>query len=260
MDDLILSGEEERQKVITYIWQLRKMEIFLFDVISQFSKYNNIRDIYRTFLSYRMDTLDRKGFIKAAEEWKNDYPVLKEWMIRMADSVKKRRDYLNCSVNVEHFRGSLFKSWGQALGNVIIFTLNPDTGNFLATDRRLAEHLDFAPYLGSDKEDLLRGEFVGDINHLSQPLFLGVWQIRSEDDLQNKLRLIREGALALISMGINPDKKLAFYQTTYVHHGRDINGDMSSTLGNFAHVSDLELENYARETDEDLQGFVMMQD
>ncbi len=260
MDDLVFSGEEERQKVITYIWQLRKMEIFLFDVICQFSKYNNIRDIYRTFLSYRMDSLDREGFVRASAEWKNDYPVLREWIVTMADEVKKRRDYLNHGVDVRKFRGSLIKSWGQALGNVIIFTLNPSTGNFLATDRRLAEHLDFAPHLGGDKEKLLRGEFVGDINHLSQPLFLGVWEVRDEDDLLYKLRLIREGARVLLEMGLNPEKKLAFYQTTYVRHSRDINADMSTTLGAFARIPDGELRIYARETEDDLQGFVMIQD
>ncbi|MDC7225112.1 MAG: hypothetical protein PQJ60_15285 [Spirochaetales bacterium] len=84
--------------------------------------------------------------------------------------------------------------------------------------------------------------------------------MRSEKDLGEKLKLIRSGARALVAIGINPDKKLAFYQTTYVHHHRDINTDLSSTLGEFGELSDSALEAYIRETEEDLQGFLMMQD
>ncbi|MDC7225111.1 MAG: GNAT family N-acetyltransferase [Spirochaetales bacterium] len=166
MDDLEFDETTERKTVITFIWQMRQREIFLFDVICQFSKYNNIRDIYRTFLSYRMEAIGREQLVEASREWRSDYPELTEWLIHMADEVKRRRVYLKKAVRAERFRGSLFKSWGQALNNVMIFTLNPATGRSLATDRKLAEHLDFAPYLGGDKEKLLRGEFVGDINHL----------------------------------------------------------------------------------------------
>lgn len=260
LDYVDLDETTPRETVIAYIWQLRKMEIFLFDVISQFSKFNNIRDIYRTFLAYRMGTIDRDQFVRASQDWKTDYDSLTDWIITLAEEVTRRRTYLNHKADVEDYRGSLFKSWGQAMNNVMIFTLNPESGRYLATDRKLAEHLDFAPYLGGEKERLLRGEFVGDINHLEQPLFLGVWQVKDEVDLMDKLRLIRRGAQSLIAIGINPNKRLAFYQTTYVRHWRDINTDLSSTLGDFASLSDEELEGYARETEDDLQGFVMMQD
>jgi GNAT superfamily N-acetyltransferase len=260
LDDLEFDENTERQTVITYIWQMRKIEIFLFDVIAQFSNYHNIRDIYRSFLSYRMGVMDRSDWIRISEDWKTDYSPLTQWVIMLADEVKRRRSYLSEKVNVDEFRGSLLKSWGQALNNVMIFTLNPETNHYLATDRKLAEHLDFAPYLNGEKESLLRGEFVGDINHLDQPLFLGVWQIKDEKDLMDKLKLIRKGAASLVEIGINPNKKLAFYQTTYVLHSRDINTDLSSTLGEFSHISDEKLEDYARETEDDLQGFIMMQD
>jgi signal transduction histidine kinase len=260
LDDLEFDENTERQTVITYIWQMRKIEIFLFDVIAQFCNYHNIRDIYRSFLSYRMGVMDRSDWIRISEDWKTDYPPLTQWVIMLADEVKRRRSYLSEKVNVDEFRGSLLKSWGQALNNVMIFTLNPETNHYLATDRKLAEHLDFAPYLNGEKESLLRGEFVGDINHLDQPLFLGVWQVKDEKDLMDKLKLIRKGAASLVEIGINPNKKLAFYQTTYVLHSRDINTDLSSTLGEFSHISDEKLEDYARETEDDLQGFIMMQD
>jgi GNAT superfamily N-acetyltransferase len=260
LDDLEFDENTERQTVITYIWQMRKIEIFLFDVIAQFSNYHNIRDIYRSFLSYRMGVMDRSDWIRISEDWKTDYSPLTQWVIMLADEVKRRRSYLSEKVNVDEFRGSLLKSWGQALNNVMIFTLNPETNHYLATDRKLAEHLDFAPYLNGEKESLLRGEFVGDINHLDQPLFLGVWQVKDEKDLMDKLKLIRKGAASLVEIGINPNKKLAFYQTTYVLHSRDINTDLSSTLGEFSHISDEKLEDYARETEDDLQGFIMMQD
>jgi hypothetical protein len=145
LDDLEFDENTERQTVITYIWQMRKIEIFLFDVIAQFSNYHNIRDIYRSFLSYRMGVMDRSDWIRISEDWKTDYSPLTQWVIMLADEVKRRRSYLSEKVNVDEFRGSLLKSWGQALNNVMIFTLNPETNHYLATDRKLAEHLDFCP-------------------------------------------------------------------------------------------------------------------
>lgn len=260
MDDLQFDSSTERPIVITYIWQMRKMEIFLFDLISQLSKYNNIRDIYRTFLSYRMGAITQDVLIESMKTWRTDYAILSEWILTMADEVKRRRDYLEKSVNADLFRGALFKSWGQSFKNVIIFTLNPEARRFLATDRKLAEHLDFAPYLNADREDLLRGEFIGDTNSIAQPLFLGVWQINDEEDLIKKLKLIRKGAAALVAIGINPQKKLSLYQTTYVRHSRDINTDLSSTLKAFADLSDQELMKFSRESDDEMNGFIMMQD
>ncbi len=94
-----------------------------------------------------------------------------------------------------------FKSYGQALDHNIIFTLDPESGKSYAADRKLAEHLDFVPYLGKERNLLLRGEFKGDVNNDSQPVVLGLWSVESEEDLEAKLRLLRQGANILINMG-----------------------------------------------------------
>ncbi|HNX60987.1 MAG TPA: histidine kinase, partial [Spirochaetota bacterium] len=114
----------------------------------------------------------------------------------------------------DDFAGMLFKSYGQDLDRTIIFTIDPDTGRFYATDRRLAEHLDFVPFLGKDREELLRGEIKGDVRNIANPVYLGVWTVLDADDLDAKMRLIQKGAAALIKMGINPAKRLCFYHST----------------------------------------------
>ncbi|MDC7124475.1 MAG: hypothetical protein PQJ46_02840, partial [Spirochaetales bacterium] len=135
-------------------------------------------------------------------------------------------------------------------------------GDFLATDRKLAEHLDLAYYLGKDKNELLRGEFTGDVNHDKHPILFGLWSVESEDDLLVKLSLLQEGAKRLLEKGIHEDKKLGFYQTTYNHYKKDINTDMSTTIGNFAKLSKNELLKYTRITDKDdeLGDFLIFRD
>jgi hypothetical protein len=140
---------------------------------------------------------------------------------------------------------------------VIIFTLNPFSRTFLATDRKLAEHLDFAPYLGGDRSRLLRGEFVGDVNIDSNPIYLGVWSVDSEEDLTVKLELLREGARAILGFGIHPEKRLALYQSTYIRYQRDIDSDASSTFGEFSEMSLDEIrEGFVREAEDEMEGFL----
>ena len=35
--------------------------------------------------------------------------------------------------------------------------------------------LDFVPYLGRPRDELLRGELVGDVRNVQSPIYLGVW-------------------------------------------------------------------------------------
>ncbi len=247
--------EADRNTIIASIWQLRKIEIFLFDLLLKFSKFHNIRTIYRTVLSYLEGALPWKKFKVEVAGYRCEYENMKSWLLQIAQEIKARRDNLQRITEDGDYGGAMFKSYGQALENIIIFTLDPESGNFRATDRKLAEHLDFAPYLGREKEALLRGEFVGDMNNDDSPIFLGVWTVKSHEDLVYKLKLIREGAKRLLEMGIHPSKRLAFYQTTYVRHSEDIDTDTSCSFGEMVSCSDRELERFIRPADDEFQNF-----
>jgi len=256
-----LTEKSDRNDVISLIWRVRKMEIFLFDLIMQFSKYHNMRDVYRTILSYQKNYMSEDDLRKTVGAYRSDKQVMNTWMIEISWEIKKLLVDLETKVNLSEYRGAMFKSYGQAFENIIIFTLDPESGNFLATDRKLAEHLDFAFYLGKDKNELLRGEFIGDMNNHDQPILFGVWSIESDEDLMKKLQMIREGARRLLEDGIHKDKKLAFYQTTYNHFEKDIDTDASTTFGVFAELSDEELKKFIRSSEDDeMNGFLVYRD
>jgi GNAT superfamily N-acetyltransferase/two-component sensor histidine kinase len=256
-----LSNSDNRTDFITYIWQLRKMEIFLFDLILLFSNYHNIRIIYRTILAFIEDTNDDEKLHEFIYNLKSDHHVLCEWLFEITLEIRKRKVHLiKAASGIESFKGALLKSYGQALENVIIFTLDPENGNFLASDRKLAEHLDFVPYLEKERDFLLRGEFVGDLNNDSKPIFLGVWNVDSEEDLISKLKLMRTAAAKLLEIGIHKEKRLAFYQTTYINYSHDIDTYSSTTFGEFSKLSDEGLKAFIRTADSDSYDFLMQVD
>ncbi len=259
-ENVRINAESSRNDVITYIWQMRKMEIFLFDLILNFGKYHNIRVIYRTILSFFMGQIRTRTVRSEINSYRSDYPQLKSWLLDITFQLKDRLDHFSQTVDASDYTGALFKSYGQAIENVIIFTLDPESGSFLSTDRKLAEHLDLAAYLHKDKQFLLRGEFIGDMNNHNQPIFLGVWSVVSDADLLGKLRLIQQGVKKLMQIGIHREKKLSFYQTTYIQHSRDIDSDATTTFGEFSELTDEELLKYTRQADDELQGMLGIQD
>lgn len=259
-EDYSLSGSKTRNDIIAYIWQIRKMEIFLFDLIMQFSKYHNIRTIYRTILSFYNDRISADNFKDTVEHYKTDNESAIEWLYEIVSEIKIRGKYFREKADPDKFLGPLFKSYGQALENNIIFTLDPESGNFKASDRKLAEHLDFVTYLGKEKDSLLRGEFKGDVNNDSQPIFLGLWSVDSEEDLKKKLLLLRRGANTLIEMGLHPHKKLSFYQTTYPRWTYDIDTYRSLTLIEFGAMNDEELFGCTKLSDNEFSDYAFAVD
>jgi len=260
LEERSLSKETNRTDAITYIWQLRKMELFMFDLIFQYSKYHNIRMIYRGILSFLQNGISEEDLDNRIDEYQIDQSKVSDWLKATVKEVKRRNDLMNQKLDLHHYKGALFKSYGQSYNNVIIFTMDPETGNFLATDRKLAEHLDFAAYLGKEKNQLLRGEFIGDMNNDDKAIYFGVWSIESQEDLMDKLKLIRKGAAKLIEMGLHKNKRLAFYQTTYIRYSYDIDTDASSTFGEFSHLSDQELERFIRPADDEFSDFLAAMD
>jgi GNAT superfamily N-acetyltransferase len=257
-DQSRLTENPSRTDIISFIWQIRKMEIYLYDLILLFSREHNIRSIYRFILSFWEDRIDDKAFSEVTAAYKGEHSRAGEWLYKTAGTIKKRMRLLQSIVPLETCRSQLFRSYGQAIGNVIIFTLDPESGNFYATDRKLAEHLDFAPYLGKPREQLLRGEFNGDVNNHSQPIMLGVWSLLSEEDLDTKLQLLQQGARRLLDLGIHVQKRLLFYQTTYVHADTEINPNAATTVGEFSQLDSSTLrERFTRPAERELDGFLL---
>jgi N-acetylglutamate synthase-like GNAT family acetyltransferase/two-component sensor histidine kinase len=255
-----LTTNAQHTSIISFIWQIRKMEIYLYDLILQFSKDHNIRTIYRIVLAYLQGALTKKKFLEDLRVFRESQKRAAEWLYKTTCTIKERMEALAEVVDISTYRSQMFRSYGQAINNIIIFTLDPDSGNFLATDRKLAEHLDFAVYLGNGKEGLLRGEFNGDLNNHNQPITLGVWNLVSAQDLDTKLRMIQKGAERLMDLGVHPEKKLSFYQTTYVRTEREIDPDAASTLGEVAAMDPGRLHQFTRAADTDMDGYILYLD
>lgn len=259
-EDHTPSTTSNNADIITFIWQLRKMELFLFDVILQFSKNYNIRTIYRTVLAYLQGNLPEETFSTRVADYLCDDAVQKTWLLRITLEIKRRWLGLEGILNTKEYKGELFKSYGQGMNNIIIFTMDPEDGRFLATDRKLAEHLDFVPYLGKTRDQLLRGEFVGAVKNSQQPIFFGIWSAESEEDLQGKLELIQQGAARLLEFGIQKEKRLSFYQTTYMKCDRDIDINAGTSLGEFVSLPSEDLGKFTRPAEEEMENFIVYRD
>lgn len=248
-----------------YIWQTRKIEIFLFDLILHFSTHQNIRTIFRFIFAWLMNGITRETLEEEIGVLRVDREQIRQWLMETVLILRERwqeadQYKLSSERDSAVLKEARFKSYGQAIENIIIFTLNPETRKFFATDRKLAEHLDFAPYLDAPREALVRGELNGDVNDLSRPILLGVWSISSHKDLNAKLQLIQDGARALLSLGVDGEKRLGFYQTTTVTHRREIDSDATTTVEAFAQLTAEQLQKYTREADDELQGYLSGQD
>jgi GNAT superfamily N-acetyltransferase/two-component sensor histidine kinase len=239
-----ISRRSQKTQVAIFIWQLRQIEIFSFELINQFSRYNNVRDIYRNILLYRNGSKDLAFLEKELNKCRIDNQILKAWLLDIVTRIKRNEAYILENVDFQEYKGILFKSYGQAIARHIIFTLDQNDGRFFATDRKLAEHMDFVPYLERERDELLRGEFIGDVKNLESPITLGVWSTDSREDLQRKLQMIRQGARQLLEMGLKKEKRLSFYHTTYNTSDYEIDTFRTTTLGEMAAMSDDELDQF----------------
>jgi len=251
-----ITPQSSRTVIAAFIWQLRQMEIFSYDLIYQFSRHNNVRDIFRNLLLFRFGGKDFAYLKGEMKKCRVEYDVIRSWLLGISNRIKRNETYVSQNIDFKSFKGILFKSYGQAIERTMIFTLDPETGRYFATDRKLAEHTDFIQYLGRDRDHLLRGEFSGDVNNLSTPIYLGVWSAGNLEELKRKLRLIRQGAQQLLLMGLKREKRLAFYATTFNTCACEIDTLKMTTLQEFAEATDEELEQYIVSSQDELQGLI----
>jgi hypothetical protein len=251
-----ISQKSSRTQVSAFIWQLRQMEIFSYELIYRFGRYNNVRDIYRNILLYWSGRKDIQSVKSDLEKSRIDNQVIKGWLTGIVKRIKRNQNFLSHVFGFEEYKGVLFKSYGQAPDTTIIFTMDPVTGRFLATDRKLAEHMDFVPYLLRKRDQLLRGEFFGDLRKADNPIVLGVWSVANEEDLHERLKLLRTGARQLLEMDLKKDKQLTFYATTFNMCDCEIDTSRTVTLGELAEMKDEELDGLMVSSENELGGLV----
>ena len=233
------------------------MELFSNELIYHFSRYNNLRDIYQSVLLYRFGGKPFEFLKEDVRKCRIDNAVIGSWLLGMIRRISRNENYLADLVSFQVYKDVLFQSYGQAMGRTMIFTLDPDTGNFFMTDRKFAEHLDFVPYLRRNRDELLRGELIGDVRNVDSPLYLGVWNVKDLRDLHQKLKLIQKGAQQLLQMGLNREKRMAFYTTTYTQCEREIDTLKSVTLGEMAALAEADLERFTRPADNEMSGVLL---
>lgn len=251
-----LTPQTSKKEITIFIWQLRQMELFSYDLLYYFSRHNNIRDIFQSIMMYRFGD---KSFNFLKEELSNcriDNNSIRAWLLGISKRINKFETCILRNVPFQDYKDVLFQSYGQATDRTMIFTLDPDTGNFFTTDRKLAEHLDFVPYLRRDRDELLRGELVGDVRNVNSPIYLGVWSVRTLDDLYAKLKLIQKGAQQLLEMGLKKEKRIAFYNTTYNTCECEIDTLKTITLGEMATLEEADFERFIRPADRGMEGIL----
>jgi ribosomal protein S18 acetylase RimI-like enzyme len=251
-----LTKESSRTEISAFIWQLRQMELFSFDLIYHFNRYNNVRDVYRSVLLYRAGHQPFDFLKDELKKCRIDSPPVRSWLLGITRRISRNETYLRENIRAEQHSGDLFQSYGQDHARTMIFTMDPETGNFFTTDRKLAEHVDFVSYLGKDRDELLRGELIGDVRNVNSPIQLGVWSVKDHDDLHRKLRMLRKGAQQLLQMGLREEKQIVFYTTTYNSCDREIDPGRTITLGEMASLEDADFEGLVREADNEMAGIL----
>jgi GNAT superfamily N-acetyltransferase len=251
-----ITRESSRPEIAIFIWQLRQMELFSYDLAYQFSKYNNVRDIYQNILLYRYGGRNFEQFKAELLQCRVDHDEIRSWLMGMLSRINRNETWLIRNVSFEDYKDELLQSYGQAINRTMIFTLDPENGRFFATDRRFVEHLDFVPYLGRERDQLIRGEFAGDLKNVASPIVMGVWTVKDLQDLHNKLLLIRKGAQRFLEMGLGKEKRLAFYSTTYNHADRDVDIFKTITLHEMATMPEENFDQLTREVENEMNGMV----
>jgi hypothetical protein len=233
------------------------MELFSYDLIYHFSRYNNVRDIFQNVLLYRFGGKSFEFLKEEVRKCRIDNTSIGSWLLGITKRISRNETYIRQNVSFQEYKDVLFQSYGQSVGRTMIFTLDPESGEFFTTDRKFAEHLDFVPYLSRSKDELLRGELIGDVRNVNSPIYLGVWTVKNSDDLHQKLKLIQKGALQLLQMGLDKEKRIAFYSTTYNSGDSEIDTLKTVTLGEMAGLEESELSRFVRPADNEMSGVML---
>ncbi|MDH3454965.1 MAG: histidine kinase, partial [Desulfuromonadales bacterium] len=219
-------------------------------------RYNNVRDIFQNVLLYRFGGKSFDFLKGELGKCRIDNNSIRSWLLGVVRRINRYETCIVKHVPFQEYKDVLFQSYGQASDRTMIFTLDPDSGHFFTTDRKFAEHLDFVPYLHRERDELLRGELIGDVRNVNSPIYLGVWSVKDLDDLHRKLKLIQAGAQQLLAMGLEKDKRIAFYNTTYSTCDSEIDTLTTVTLGEMASLEEADFSRFIRPADSGMSGLL----
>jgi hypothetical protein len=79
-----------------------------------------------------------------------------------------------------------------------------------------------------------------------------VWTVKNLDDLQRKLKLIQRGAQQLLQMGLEKEKRMAFYNTTYNSCDSEIDTLKTVTIGEMASLEEADFGRFIRPADNEM--------
>ena len=246
-----------RREVVAYIWQIRKIEIFLFDLILRFSRYPQ----YPGYLSHypelspgRLERIRfRSGDCRLPERHREAQVLALRYQQGDPATDGNSRGFGGC-------RQLLVLPLPQlrpGLPERDYLHRRPRYGGVSGYRPQIGGASRLCPLPPQEKDQLLRGEFLGDLNIHENPIHFGIWTVSSMPDALEKLKMIRRGAATFIGKGIHPEKRLAFYHTTYVKGEYDLDINKTSTFGEFAHLSDGELKSFVTRTENELEGYIL---
>jgi hypothetical protein len=247
--------DRDRFTTDTVIAQIGRMENLLFDLIFRFGEHNNLRTLYTSVLSFIHGNAAREDLERELTSSPVTPAETGGLTLAMARKIKAAFSFTAKAAPLSDAQlGSLLRSYGREK-RTTIFVMEPASGRFLATDRALAEHLDFVRYLGGDSDALLRGDFRGTLDDPGQLLHLGFWEVRDESDLMEKLRLLRSCARKLADLGVEPGKPLGFYDTIRNRYSFVLDSSRRTTLGEIAESTDKELGSLIQPEDDEFAGY-----
>ncbi len=89
-----INDASNRTNVAAFIWQLRQMEIFSYELIYYFSLYNNVRDIFRNILLYRYGGKDFDFLKTELRKCRIDNEAIKSWLLGTVKRIKRNETFL----------------------------------------------------------------------------------------------------------------------------------------------------------------------
>jgi len=81
--------------------------------------------------------------------------------------------------------------------------------------------------------------------------------VRNLDDLHRKLKLIQRGAQQLLRMGLQKEKRIAFYTTTYNTADYEIDTMKTVTIGEMASLEEANFSLFIRPADNEMSGVLL---
>ena len=84
-----VTPQSTRSEIAAFIWQLRKMELFSYDLIYHFSRYNNVRDVFLAVLLYRYGGGSFDSLKEEVRKCRLDDPSIGSWLLGLTRRISR---------------------------------------------------------------------------------------------------------------------------------------------------------------------------